>query len=93
MAANHHSAHLVAEVLSAYYYSFKFRNFRLVSRKFSDTVTAQYRSSTVMLKGWTESKDSLAMYKKVNQSHYRPEVPRKLQEVKVPRQRDNGPWW
>ena len=29
--------------------------------------------------------------KKVNQSHYRPEVPRGFQEVKVPRLRDNGP--
>jgi len=26
----------------------------------------------------------------VNQSHYRPEVPRGFQEVKVPRLRDNG---
>jgi len=32
--------------------------------------------------------------KKVNQSHYRPEVPRGFQEIKVPRLRDNGPgWW
>ena len=31
---------------------------------------------------------------KKNQSHYRPEVPRVFQEVKVPRLRDNGPkWW
>jgi hypothetical protein len=31
---------------------------------------------------------------KVNQSHYRPEMPRGFQEVKVPRVRDNGPgWW
>jgi len=30
----------------------------------------------------------------VNQSHYRPEVPRGFQEVKVPRLHDNGPgWW
>ena len=28
---------------------------------------------------------------KVNQSHYRPELPRGFQEVKVPRLRDNGP--
>jgi len=28
---------------------------------------------------------------KVNQSHYRPEVPRGFQEFKVPRLRDNGP--
>jgi len=27
----------------------------------------------------------------VNQSHYRPEVPRGFQEVKVPRLHDNGP--
>jgi hypothetical protein len=31
---------------------------------------------------------------KVNQSHYRPEVPRGFQEVMVPRLRDSGPgWW
>jgi len=31
---------------------------------------------------------------KVNQSHYRPGVPRGFQEVKVPRFRDNGTgWW
>jgi len=31
---------------------------------------------------------------KVNQSHCRPEVTRGVQEVKVPRLRDNGPgWW
>ena len=30
---------------------------------------------------------------KVNESHYRPEVPRGFQEVKVPRLRDNGPGW
>jgi len=32
--------------------------------------------------------------KKVNQSHYMPEVPRGFQEVKVPRLHDNSPeWW
>jgi len=30
-------------------------------------------------------------YIQVNQSHYRPEVPRGFQEVKVPRLHDNGP--
>ena len=30
---------------------------------------------------------------KVNQSHYRPEVPRGFQELKVPKIRDNGPGW
>jgi hypothetical protein len=31
---------------------------------------------------------------KVNQSHYRPKVPRGFQEIKVPRLHDNGPgWW
>jgi len=31
---------------------------------------------------------------KVNQYHYRPEVPRGLQKVKVPRFHDNGTgWW
>ena len=37
---------------------------------------------------------SLTPYKLVNQSHYRPEVYRGFQEVKVPRLHDNGPgWW
>jgi len=32
--------------------------------------------------------------KKVNQSHYRPEVPTGFQEVKVPTLHDNGTaWW
>jgi len=32
--------------------------------------------------------------KKVNQSHYRPEVPREFKEVKVPGLHGNGPgWW
>ena len=31
------------------------------------------------------------LVKKVNQSHYRPEVPRGFQEVKVPRLCDSGP--
>jgi len=30
---------------------------------------------------------------KVNQSHYRPEMPRGFQEVEVPRLRDHGPGW
>ena len=33
-------------------------------------------------------------YEVVNQSHYRPKVPRGFQEVKVPRLRDSGSgWW
>ena len=32
-------------------------------------------------------------YSKVNQSHYRPEMSREFQEVKVLRLRDNGPEW
>ena len=36
----------------------------------------------------------VANEKKVNQSRYRPEVPRGFQEVKFPRLRDNGTgWW
>jgi len=32
--------------------------------------------------------------KKLNQSHYRPKMPRGLQEVNVPRLCDSGPgWW
>ena len=35
-----------------------------------------------------------SMSKNIKQSHHRPEVPRGLQEVKVPKLRDNGPeWW
>ena len=30
---------------------------------------------------------------KVNQAHYRPDVPTGFQEVKVPRLRDNIPGW
>ena len=30
---------------------------------------------------------------KVKQSHYRSELPRGFQKVKVPRLRDNGPTW
>jgi len=31
---------------------------------------------------------------RINQAHYRPEVPRAFQEVNVPRLRDNVPeWW
>jgi len=33
------------------------------------------------------------MILKVNQSHYRPEVPGGFQEVKVPRLRDSDPGW
>ena len=33
----------------------------------------------------------LLYIKRVNQSHYRPEVPRGFQEVKVPRLRYSGP--
>ena len=39
-------------------------------------------------------KEYFRVVKKVNQSHYRSEVTRGFQEVKVPRLRDNGPgWW
>jgi len=37
--------------------------------------------------------DKEEVKKKVNQSRYRPEVPRGFQEVKVPRLHDNGPGW
>jgi len=36
----------------------------------------------------------VVLVKKINQFHYRSEVARGFQEVKVPRLRDNGPgWW
>ena len=38
--------------------------------------------------------DTIKVKVKVNQSHYKPEVARGFQEVKVRRLRDNGPgWW
>ena len=41
-----------------------------------------------------EDKIKMSECKKVIQSHYRPEVPRGFQEVKVSRLSDNGPrWW
>ena len=49
-----------------------------------NTESAILGTTTVLLE-WTN---------KINQSHYRPEVPRRFQEVKVPRLCDNGPgWW
>jgi len=39
----------------------------------------------------TVTTEQLQHYIKVNQSHYRPEVPRGYQEVKVPRLRNNDP--
>ena len=39
------------------------------------------------------SRDGAVSGKQVNQSHYRPEVPRGFQEVQVPRLRDSGPEW
>ena len=44
--------------------------------------------------GKRSSASSLEKQGKVKQSHYRPEVPRGFQEVKVSRLHDNGPgWW
>jgi len=36
---------------------------------------------------------SVFIIRKVNQSHYRPDIPGGFQEVKFPRLRDNGPGW
>jgi hypothetical protein len=42
----------------------------------------------------SDAKMNLVSSLKVNQSHYRSEMPRGFQEVKVPKLRDNGPgWW
>jgi len=51
-------------------------------------------SKTVFMRNYiTFSVISLSKLK-VNHSHYRPEVRRGFQEVKVPRLRDNGRgWW
>jgi len=58
-----------------------------------------------LFKKWSEKleiyildQSSFMLYSSVvtickNQSHYRPDVPRGFQEVKVPRLRDNGTGW
>ena len=44
--------------------------------------------------GYFRSSTTVSYVVKVKQSHYRPEVPSRFQEVKVPRLCDNGPgWW
>jgi len=41
----------------------------------------------------TRTDTTKPIFKKTH-THYRPDVPRRFQEVKVPRLRDNGPgWW
>jgi len=49
----------------------------------------------VCVKRWLRRYRNMKVSKvQANQSHYRPEVPRGFQEVKVPRLRDDGPgWW
>jgi len=42
---------------------------------------------------WISSSEMAELCKMVNQSHYRPEVPRGFLEVKVPRLCDNGTGW
>ena len=66
----------------------------------SHTHLGHDRKGDVLDELWFQSKSSeiacssVGIVNEVNQSHYRPEVPRGFQEVKVPRLRDNGPgWW
>ena len=62
------------------------RNYRLAVR-----VQHCVMPSGTSFRDWSKSLDA---GKKVNQSHYRPEVPRGFQEVNVPRFVDNGTgWW
>ena len=42
---------------------------------------------------YQQTHNAFVKNKKVNQSHYRPQVPRGFQEVKVSRLRDNGTGW
>jgi len=56
-----------------------------------DTVQVFCTSISVMYTLLRESSFNRLKKVKVNQSHYRPDVPRGFQEVKVPRLRDNGP--
>ena len=59
-----------------------------------DLVPTGIRSQTIQPVVQSLYRLNYAAHKKVNQSHYIPEVPRGFQEVKVPRLRDNGPgWW
>jgi len=43
--------------------------------------------------GWRYHLKHIEQFKKVNQSHYRPEVPRGFQEFKVPRLHVSGTEW
>ena len=70
------------------------------SQNYSDSTCAKYRESAKLRSYgkqpyWAlHTAESADVKVKVDQSHYRPEVPRGFQEVKVPRLRDNGPvWW
>ena len=66
--------------------------------KFSRCPRSAFQSVQVLAPqtGIFQEYNSFSFFRKikVNQSHYRPEVPRGFQEVKVPRLRDDGPeWW
>jgi hypothetical protein len=61
-------------------------------------VALQLSSSSYFLKTHRTYNAAVCDYTRylvlLQQSHYRPEVPRGFQEVKVPTLRDNGPgWW
>ena len=56
-------------------------------------LTAFFSDKEAQCSNITLRTDMSYSLKKVNQSHYRPQVPRGFQEVKVRRLRDNGPGW
>jgi len=63
-----------------------------VVKKGEKTVVS--RTATLVIGGLTGVSWGKELMVKVNQSHYRPEVPRVFQEVKVARLRDSDPeWW
>jgi len=54
----------------------------------------KYSIFSVSVPEFESAADPVVKVKRLNRSHYRPEVPIGFQEVKVPRLHDNGPrWW
>jgi len=56
-------------------------------------IESNFSRTSVLRNSITSKTVCMCVKVKVNQSHYRPEVPRGFQEVKVPRLRNNGPEW
>jgi len=84
-------AHVVAQLVEALYYKPAGRGF--LSRWCHSNFFSHNTSGPTKDLGSTQPLTEMSKVN-LNESHYRPEVPRDFQEVKVPRLRDNGPeWW